>query len=279
METFFLPAIEYCLGTFIDAFNTSLDILKTESGLTPNAFSPFVVAILRGMSTTIMMPVAGLILAYIFCLELIQMITERNNMAEFDIQGVFWLILKTTVAIILISNSFDIALAFFDVGAAMVNNSASYTNPTLAIAGLMDGIKDDIGGDIGTGLILTLFCFLALLGGFVGCGLIYLVAWTRIVMILIYISVAPVPLATLMSNSWVGEIGKNYLKNLAALALQGFLMVVCMIIYGGLVTHIMPTIVAQGATMGIVTMLVGMFVCVRSLMACLTLAKSIFGAI
>jgi len=277
-EHIFLPAIRFCLEVFLDAFNTSLGILQTEAAKTPMAFSASIVSTLRTISNNVCVPIAGLILTYVFVYELITMITEKNNMAEFDVSGLFTLIFKTMISILLVTNCFPITLAIFDVGQALVNGAIGHRPPTLTMASVFTALQTDIGSDFGKGLIVMLFSFLAMLIGFIACALIYLVAWSRIITILIYISVAPIPFSTFMGKDWIGQIGQNYLKNLMALALQGFLMLVCMIIYGGLVTAVAGTIAAQGALMGIVLLLVCMFVCVKSLMSCLSLAKSIFGA-
>lgn len=278
-EAIFLPAIEYCLLQFIAAFNTSLGILTTEAAQTPVQFSATIVAALRSISNAAIMPVAGLLLSYIFCYELINMITEKNNMAEFDVQGLFFLIMRTTMAILLITNCFDITLAFFDVGQELVSSAVPHVGKIeLSITGVMTALEDQIGENVGRGLIVLLFTSIAFIAGFLVCGLIYLVAWSRIVVILIYISVAPIPFATFMSKDWIGHIGQNYLRNLMALALQGFLMLICMVIYGGLVNNVAGVIAAEGPIMGIVAILMIMFVCVKSLMSCLSVAKSIFGA-
>ena len=278
LNDIFLAGTEWCMSVFIGVFNGSLGILQTDAALTPVSFNASVVAILRGISNTIIMPLAGLLLTYVFCYELITMITEKNNMAEFDVQGLFWLIMKTAISITLMTNCFNITLAFFDLGAELVTSAASPATPSLSLSGIVAALRTDVGSNVGMGLVVLLFSLLSFLAGIVACGLIYLVSWSRIVIILIYVSVAPIPFSTFMSNNWLGEIGKNYIKNLMALALQGFLMVVCMIIYGGLVTNVQDVIASQGAIMGIVTLLVCMFVCVKSLMSCLSVSKSIFGA-
>ena len=64
--------------------------------------------------------------------------------------------------------------------------------------------------------------------------IIYLVAWSRMVTILLYISVAPIPFATFLNREWIGSIGQTYVKGLLALMLQGYFMLVCLIIYAGL---------------------------------------------
>jgi hypothetical protein len=276
----FLPGIEFALKQFVEVFNGSLITLQTEVGKTPSSFSSTIVGVLRDISDNVLMPIAGLLLTYIFCYELINMITEKNNMAEFDVQGLFFLILRTTIAVFLITNCFDITLAFFDVGQELVTSATSHASwsISLEIGDVITTLKAEIGSNFGMGIIVLMFSNISMVVAFVAMGLIYLVAWSRIVTILIYISVAPLPFATFMSKDWIGHIGQNYLKNLMALALQGFLMVVCMIIYGGLVSDIVGTIGADNAIIKIVGLLVCMFVCVKALMSCSNIAKSIFGA-
>jgi len=272
-----LGVIEWSINGFMGAFNASLTILATEAAVTPIEFNAAIVNTLRAISDTAIMPIAGLIITYIFCYELISMLTERNNMAEFELKALFSLIMKTTIAILLITNCFDIALAFFDVGQTLVNNAIGAAPPEFVID-IMAELEAEIDGRVGTAIAVMFFSIIAWFIGLVACGLIYLVAWSRIVMILLYISAAPIPFATLMGKDWIGQIGQNYLKNLMALALQGFLMVVVMIIYGGLVGNVAGVIAGQGAIMGVILLLVCMFVCVKTLMSCLSVAKSIFGA-
>ncbi|AOY74744.1 VirB6/TrbL-like conjugal transfer protein, CD1112 family [Clostridium formicaceticum] len=275
-EKIFLPAITWCLETFMEAFIASLNVLQTEVGKTPIEFSATLVSSLRAISTSVIMPVAGLILTYIFCYELINMLLEKNNMAEFEMFNLYKAIFKIFLAILLVTNCFDITLAFFDVGQSLVAGVTS-TTITVSMADITEQMITQAEANIGMGLIYLLLSAIIMIVGWVAVGLIYLVAWGRMITILIYISVAPIPFATLMNRDWIGHIGQNYLKNLCALAIQGFLMMICMLIYGGLVSSIEPIILSSGAMVGIVLILVSMFVCVKSLMSCLNLAKSIFG--
>lgn len=276
-EKIFLPAITWCLEGFMTAFNMSLNALQTEVGKTPVQFSATLVNSLKAISSNVIVPVAGIILTYIFCYELINMLLEKNNMAEFETFNLYKALFKTMLAILLVTNCFDITLAFFDVGQSLVSGVTSSTI-TISMGDIATTIIDDAGANFGLGFIYMLLTLIVMFVGYIAVGLIYLVAWGRMITILIYISVAPIPFATFMNKDWIGHIGQNYVKNLMALALQGFLMMIAMMVYGGLVTSIEPIIQSSGAIVGITLILVSMFVCVKSLMSCLNLAKSIFGA-
>ncbi|MDU2155270.1 VirB6/TrbL-like conjugal transfer protein, CD1112 family [Clostridium sp.] len=277
-ENLFQKFIEFCLNSFSNIFNASLKVLETEVGKTPVEFSSTIVSTLENISDNVIMPIAGLILTYILCYEIVNMMTERNNMADFDVKNVFVVLFKTSLGIILVSNCFDITLAFFDLGQTLVQNISVGSVTTIDIQNIIKSLIDDAGANIGLGAIYTLFSFLIWLGGLVATGLVYLVAWGRMVTILIYVSISPIPFATFFNKDWIGGIGQNYLKNLAALALQGFLMLVCLIVYGGLVKMVSPMIQDSGGITGLIMLLVTMFVCVKTLMGCLNFAKSIFNA-
>lgn len=277
-ENLFQKFIEFCLNGFSTIFNASLKVLETEVGKTPVEFSSTIVSTLESISDNVIMPIAGLILTYILCYEIVNMMTERNNMADFDLKNVFVVLFKTSLGIILVSNCFDITLAFFDLGQTLVQNISVGSVTTIDIQNIIKSLIDDAGANIGLGAIYSLFSLLIWLGALVATALVYLVAWGRMVTILIYVSISPIPFATFLNKDWIGGIGQNYLKNLAALALQGFLMMVCLIVYGGLVEMVSPMIKNSGGITGLIMLLVTMFVCVKSLMGCLNFAKSIFNA-
>lgn len=283
-----LGFIEWMVEVFFAFFNASLNIIVTEVGMTPLDFSPAIVNTLQTISNSTILPLAGILLTYIFCYEMINMLTEKNNMAEVELQNIFWLVGRTAIAIILITNCFTITLAFFDVAQHLVNQAATHVAPGGGIpANMADDVfiafynavycTTDSIYQIGIAIGLAVIMVIALLMGLVMVGLIYLVVWSRIVMILLYVSVAALPFATLMAKDWLGHIGQNFLKNLMALTLQGFLMVIVMIIYAGIVMSA-ADFLADGPILGMILILVCMGVCVKALMSCLSLAKSIFGA-
>lgn len=273
-----VSAINSLLGTTANIFEKSIDNVQSGIVETPEQFSPTLVEALRLISETAVMPVAGLILTYVFCYEIYILLTERNRGNEFDTGQVFFLIFKAAVIILLISNSFDLTLAFFDLSQWMINQipvgSLSVTD--IFQTGITDGLEE---GEIGTALTLLIVALIAMVFAFFIAGIIYLVAWSRMITIMLYISISPLPFATLMNRDWVGSIGQNYLKQLVALMLQGFFMIICLVVYAGLIEKVSVLIIDEGATVyGILLMLVSMGVLALMLTRTHTLAKSVLGA-
>lgn len=216
------------------------------------------------------MPIAGIIITYVFCYELYTMVTEKNKGGEFEVGSVIFLIIKTAVMITLVTNSFNIAMAFADLGkwtvdqvtetttievndsvsdqlidsispvAYVIDSDGNPTGDPILFADLPEGAdKKDYHLDfkVGTAFVIAIISILCIVVTLIMSGIIYIVAWSRMVMLLLYISVAPIPMATLMNREWIGSIGQNYIKNLLALMLQGFLMMVLLVIYSGLLVR------------------------------------------
>src|SRR5699024_2503564 len=186
---------------------------------------------LRIISDTAILPVAGVILTYVFAYEIYNLVAEKNRGNDFDTEGMFFLIFKTAVIIMLVTNSFTITMAFFDLGQWIAEK---IPNEELQISDeITETILDSVDG-IGSALGMIMISGIALVAAFVMAGIIYVVAWSRIILILMYVSVAPIPFATLMNRDWVGSIGQNYIKQIVALMLQGYFMLICLVIYAGL---------------------------------------------
>lgn len=272
----FVAFAEKLFNGFIETFNNSLTVISVEVGKTPMDFSPAVVNTLRGISSNVITPIAGILLTYVFVSDLINLLLEKNNMAEFDTFNLFKSIFKTFLAILLVTNAFNISMAFFDLGKDIVN---SVTVGNVALSPLdLGGILETASESAGSAMMVTVFALIAWVGAWIGTAMIYLIVWSRIVTVLVYVSVAPIPFATFMNRDWIGHIGQNYLKNLMAYALQGFLMMVVLVVYGALITNVLASITNADLFLGIVMLLVCMFVCVKTLMSTLNLSKSIFGA-
>lgn len=157
----------------------------------------------------------------------------KNRGGDFETGQLMFLIIKTSAMILLLTNAFDITLAVFDLGKWITNHV-----PASALK-IPDSIKENIvgsieEGDVGSAMSMWFVSGIALVITFVMSGIIYLVAWSRIVTIMLYISVAPLPFATFLNRDWIGSIGQSYVKNLLALMLQGYFMLVCLVVYAGL---------------------------------------------
>lgn len=274
----FLKGINSSLKGFVSIFEASVSVLKEKVGLIPGDFS--VLTTLRSLSDSVILPIAGLILTYIFIKKIIDMLLEKNNMSSLEIIQLYKLFIETFLMILLITNSWEITLAFFDVGQHLVHQASGFTAaPGIAIdtSAIFEAIKIGIGNNFGTAVLMFITSLISYLVGVVAVVMIYIIAYSRIVMILIYISVAPLPFATLLNKDWIGGIGQNYLKNLGALAIQGFLMIVVLIIYSGISSEIISSM-GSDPLQSMILISVSLWVCVKSLMSCLTLAKSIFQA-
>ncbi|MCT1389849.1 VirB6/TrbL-like conjugal transfer protein, CD1112 family [Peribacillus frigoritolerans] len=275
----FMEGTESFLDMIIELFGKSISTVRMNVSETPTEFSSTIVDNLRVISETAILPVAGLILTYVFCYELYQFVVERNRGGDFETGQLLFLIIKTSVMILLLSNSFTIALAVFDLGKWITDQ---VPDSTLTIP---SSIKDDVissieDGEIGKAISMWLVTGIALIMVFIMSGIIYLVAWGRIITILLYISIAPIPFATFLNREWIGSIGQTYVKNLLALMLQGYFMLVCLVIYAGLLEKSSSLIVAEGnALYALMLMLVSMAILVVTLTRTHSLAKSVVGVV
>ncbi|WP_257130663.1 VirB6/TrbL-like conjugal transfer protein, CD1112 family [Bacillus thuringiensis] len=262
-----------------ELFQKSVDTVQTNVSETPTQFSQTIVDNLRIISDTAILPVAGLILTYVFCYELYQLVVEKNRGNDFDTGQLMFLIIKTSAMILLLTNSFDITLAVFDLGKWITDHvpASALKIPDSISKNILESIKD---GDVGAAMSMWFVSGIALVITFVMSGIIYLVAWSRMVAILLFISVAPIPFATFLNRDWIGSIGQSYVKNLLALMLQGYFMLVCLIIYAGLLEKASSLITAEGTGLyGLMLMVVSMAILVVALTKTHTLAKSVVGAI
>ena len=296
---------QFSLDRMTGMFNTSIEALQQEVAITPTEFSADLVETLQNLSTTVLLPVAGLIITYVFVLQIIEHVTDYNKGNEWNVGSVIMLIIKTAITISLATNAFTIGLAFSDVSTWMIDQvpteEIEITNEitddiveqlqpevvtqnadgTLEPTGTDEPVGEDEFWDykLGEAFITMLVGFIGLIITMVIGGIMYLVAWSRIIMVLLYITVAPIPMATLMSESWVNSIGQNYLKNLLALTLQGFFMLVLLVIYQGLVTRTSALMQAgEGGFSGMVLLIVSMGIIASMLLKTHGFAKSITGA-
>lgn len=266
---------EWILGQTHNIFSHSVDTVYDQVAQTPYDFSPGLVESLEIISNTAILPIAGIILTYVFAYEIYNLVAEKNRGNDFDTQGMFYLIFKTAVIIMLVTNSFTITMAFFDLGQWIMEQVPS---AQLVISNeITESILESIDG-IGSALGMVILAGVSMLAAFVMAGIIYLVAWSRIIMILMYVSVAPIPFATLMNRDWIGSVGQNYLKQIVALMLQGFFMLITLIIYAGLLEVTAGLIGEQDQPIfGLMLLLVSMGILTLTIARTHSLAKSVLG--
>ncbi|WP_131501976.1 VirB6/TrbL-like conjugal transfer protein, CD1112 family [Enterococcus faecalis] len=284
-----------------------MNALRSEVAITPAEFDGNMLDILKNISDTVVLPIAILLITYVFVLQIIEFVTDKNKGGEFDVGNVIMLIIKTTIMILLSTNAFTIALGFSDLATWMIDKvpteqveiSADVSESLLSalepvvVQTNEDGTEKELEDidkvenrdtqrmdyKLGEGLLTLMVAGIGFVIVMIICGIIYLVAWSRIIMIFLYVTVAPIPMATVMSDSWVNSIGQNYLKNLMALTIQGFLMLVLMVVYNGLVSRTATLINGgEGGFMGMILIIVSMAIVAKMLIGTHGLAKSITGA-
>ena len=102
----------------------SIRSIPNEVGQTPLAWNSGVFSMIRNLSETVIVPIAGVILTFVMCYELIQLVTEKNNLHDVDTWMFFKWIFKTFCAVLIVTNTWNIVMGIFDVGQSVVNSSA-----------------------------------------------------------------------------------------------------------------------------------------------------------
>lgn len=226
------------LAGLFDAVNAQVGQISSEVGTTPANFSPGVFSMIRTISETVIMPVAGMILTFIACYELIQMIIEHNNLANFETWVFVKWIFKTFIAVTLISNTFNITMAVFDVAQHVVNASGGLIGDTQIDGSAIAGMQGTIEAmELGPLLGLFLQTLIVRLLMWIFSLVIFVIVYGRMIEIYLMVSLAPIPFS-IFGNREQSQIGQNYFKSLLALGFQGFLIMICVGIYSVLIRSI-----------------------------------------
>lgn len=263
-------------GMFVEV-NDKVGTIASQVGQTPQGWNAGVFNLIQNLSQTVIVPIAGLIITFVLCYELITMVTQKNNFHEFETYNIFLWIFKAYVAIYLVTNTFNITMAVFDVGQHIVNGAAGVisgstaVDASAAIATLTESLEEM---EIGELFLLAMETLLISLTMSILSVIITVIMYGRMIEIYLYTSVAPIPLATMTNKEW-GNIGNNYLKGLFALAFQGFFMLVCVGIYSVLVNAMTISTNLHGAMFSVAAYTV---VLAFSLFKTGSLSKSIFNA-
>ena len=239
LKEMLVEAIMGNLSGLFDSVNNQVGTIAADVGMTPANFSPGVFALIRNISENVIIPIAGLILTFIVCHELIQLIIDHNNLANFETWIFFKWIFKTFVAVTLITNTFNITMAVFDVSQHVVNASAGIISGSTAVdASALETMEETLNAmEIGPLLGLFLQSFIVQVTMSILSVLIFVIVYGRMVEIYLMTSLAPIPFAT-FGNREQSQIGQNYLRSLFALGFQGFLIIICVGIYAVLVQSV-----------------------------------------
>ena len=229
------------LTNMFNDVNDKVGQVAVEVGKTPSTWNSSIFTMVRNISDTVMVPIAGMIISAILCYELITMVMDKNNMHEMGSEFFFRYLVKACIAVLLVSYTSDITMAIFDVGNHIVTSAAGVItgSTTLDVTSTLQSMFNsqlstmEIGELIGLGIetMIVSLCMKII------SLLITVMLYGRMIEIYLYVSVAPVPFATLSNREW-GGIGSNYIKGLCALAFQGFFIMVCVAIYAVLVSSV-----------------------------------------
>ena len=228
------------LTGMFDTLNAKVGEIAGEVGMTPSAWNSGIFNMVRNLSETVIVPIASIVLTFVMCYELIQLIIEKNNLHDFDTWIFFKWIFKTFCAVLIVTNTWNIVMAVFDVAQHVVNQSAGIITADTAID--LDTVIPDLAGqleamDVGPLLGLWLQSIIVSISLRVLALLIMLITFGRMIEIYLVSSIAPIPMAAMMGQEF-GGMGQNYLRTLLALGFQAFLIIICVAIYAVLVQGI-----------------------------------------
>lgn len=276
LKEMLVDAIMGNLSGLFDSVNNQVGEIASDVGMTPANFSPGVFAMIRNISENVIIPIAGLILTFIVCHELIQLIIDHNNLANFETWIFFKWVFKTFVAVMLITNTFNITMAVFDVSQHVVNASAGIISGSTAVdASALETMEETLNAmELGPLLGLFLQSFIVQVTMSILSVVIFVIVYGRMVEIYLMTSLAPIPFST-FGNREQSQIGQNYLRSLFALGFQGFLIIICVGIYAVLVQSVAfseDIIASIWGVMGYTVLLC------FTLFKTGTLAKSVFSA-
>lgn len=264
--------IECCTKLYDSLFvdiNTRINAAGGILNQSPADWSSSTFGTIQRISEVVIVPVAALIITYVFCYEIISLVTEANSMKTIKISDIMTVLIKTSIAIMVFTNSFKIVMAFFDVGNFVTRN---ITVPSMTVSTI------DISNILASESIVSL------------CGAVILLLATKAITFLIsiaiffainawfleiyiYSSIAAIPFATFMNKEW-GQIGYNYTRRIMALAFQSFFMLLCLVVY----STQLHNVGSGDLTDRLIEILGGSLILTFMLFKCGNISNSIFNA-
>jgi len=272
----FIGAIEANLSGMFGDVNERVGTIASQVGQTPQGWNANIFSLIQTLSETVIVPIAGIIITYVLCVELIQMVTEKNSFSDnVDTFMFFKWIFKAWVAVLIVAHTFQITMAIFDLAQHVVSGAAGVISGSTAIdidAAIAAMNLDAMG--IPELLLLMIQSTLVRFALQVMGIIITVILYGRMIEIYLTCSVAPIPLATMTSKEW-GNTGQNYLRNLLALGFQGFFLMVCVGIYAVLVNDM---IVSDNVNSAMFMVAAYTVILCFAMMKSGSLAKSVFNA-
>ena len=228
------------LSGLFDSINTRVADVATTVGTTPQAWNSNIFNMIRSLSENVVVPIAGIILTFVMCLELIQLLIDRNNMHDSETFIFFKWVFKTFAAILIVTNTWNIVMGVFDVAQHVVSQAAGVIigNAAMDVSALLGDMESTLMA-MEIGPLFGLWFQSSLMGiiAWILSICIFIIVYGRMIEIYMVTSVAPIPMATMANREW-GQMGQNYLRGLFALGFQAFLIMVCVGIYAALVQSI-----------------------------------------
>ena len=277
LKEILIGAINGNLSNMFGDVNDKVGTIATQVGQTPQGWNGGIFSMVQSLSQTVILPIAGIVITYVLCVELIGMITDKNSLHDIDTFMFFKYVFKAWVAVYLVTHVFDITMAVFDVGQHLVSSAAGVINTNAAID--IDSTLATMTATLETMEVPELLLLVMETAAVSMCMkimsvLITVILYGRMIEIYLTCSVAPIPFATMTNREW-GSIGNNYLKGLFALGVQGFFIMVCVGIYAVLVNQMA---IASNLHSAIFSVAAYTVILCFSLFKTGSLAKSIFHA-
>ena len=235
-----IDGIKGNLSGMFEATNQKVAEISAQVGTTPQAWNGSIFNMVQNLSETVIVPIAGAILAFVMTLELIQLITEKNNLGDVDTWMFFKWAFKSAAAVLIVTNTWNIVMGVFDAAQSVVASASGVviSDTSIDIATVLTDLESRLEAmDIGP---LFGLWFQSMFVGICTWALsicIFIVIYGRMIEIYLVTSIAPIPMATMLNREW-GSMGQNYLRSLLALGFQAFLIIVCVAIYAVLVRNI-----------------------------------------
>jgi hypothetical protein len=228
------------LSGMFETVNQRVGEISAQVGTTPSAWNGGIFSMIQNLSETVIIPIAGVILTFVMCIELMQMVIDKNNLNDVDTWMFFRWVFKTVCAVLIVTNTFNIVMGIFDVAQSVVNQASGVitAGTSINISSTITGLQTKLEA-MELGQLIGLY-FQSMIVGLCMSILsvcIFVVIYGRMIEIYLMASLGPIPLATMTNRDW-GNVGQNYLKSLFALGFQAFLIMVCVGIYAVLVQSI-----------------------------------------
>lgn len=264
------------LSDLFGIVNDQVGTIAVNVGQTPQGWNSAVFNLIKTISDTAIVPIAGLVLSFVMTVELLQLLMDKNNGHDLDWTLIFKWIGKSFFAVIIVTNTWDIVMAVFDVAQNVVQSASGIIiDANLDASELIPTLSKQLNGmELGALLSLWIITLLLRFSMWPITICIFIVVYGRMIEIYLMTSIAPIPMATMMGKD-LGNIGQNYLRSLVALGFQGFLIIICVAIY---------SVMVQGLVVGDDIVASLLYYVAYTVLLCFTLlrtaslSKSIFNA-